>query len=41
MGPMELLDIYWKASHTSSEKQKRLNELAQGIISGEEEDPDI
>jgi exonuclease SbcD len=41
MGPMELLDIYWKASHTSSEQQKRLNELAQGIISGEEEDPDI
>ena len=37
---MDLLDIYWKASHTPTDQQSRLNELAQGIISGEDEDPD-
>jgi len=39
LGAMDLLDIYWKASHTPAEQQARLNELARGIISGEEEDP--
>jgi exonuclease SbcD len=38
MGPMELLDIYWKASHTPADLQAHLNELAQRIISGEEEE---
>jgi exonuclease SbcD len=37
MGPMELLDIYWKASHTPADQQAHLNYLAQGIISGEDE----
>jgi exonuclease SbcD len=43
MGAMELLDIYWKASHTPVEQQKHLNELAQAIISGEDEsaNPDV
>jgi exonuclease SbcD len=37
MGAMELLDIYWKASHTPADQQAHLNELAQRIISGDEE----
>jgi exonuclease SbcD len=37
MGPMDLLDIYWKASHTPADQQAHLNELAQGIISEENE----
>jgi DNA repair protein SbcD/Mre11 len=37
MGAMELLDIYWKASHTPAEQQAHLNDLAQKIISGEED----
>ncbi|MBN2256945.1 MAG: hypothetical protein JW704_03875 [Anaerolineaceae bacterium] len=40
MGPMELLDIYWKASHTPADQQAHLNDLAQQIISGEEESTD-
>ncbi len=41
MGAMELLDIYWKASHTPADQQTHLNELAQKIISGEEESTEL
>ncbi|MGA9398968.1 MAG: exonuclease SbcCD subunit D [Anaerolineaceae bacterium] len=37
MGPMELLDIYWREMHTPEDQLPRLQKLAEDIISGEEE----
>lgn len=40
MGPLELLDIYWRASHADENDKETLNKLAQDIInqaSGEEQ----
>lgn len=36
--PLELLDLYWKASHIAPEEQDRLNRLASEILSDEKEE---
>lgn len=40
LSPIELLEHYWKASHTSPQEIDSLNELAQEIIQPEEDDID-
>ena len=40
MSPLELLDIYWRASHTAPEEKESLNELAAQVIRDIEEQSD-
>jgi DNA repair protein SbcD/Mre11 len=38
--PLELLDLYWRASHAKQDDLKALNNLASSIIQGEENSPE-
>jgi len=37
LSPLELLEIYWDASHIDPDEQPQLNKLASEIIANEEE----